>query len=59
MLPLISGATLYLKQRDPDHRVAASHLSDILTWLAFFAISAVALYSTQDLFRKLVMGQRA
>ncbi|MBV8230620.1 MAG: hypothetical protein JO329_11605, partial [Planctomycetaceae bacterium] len=57
MLPLISGATLYLKRRDPDHRVAASFLSDILTWLAFFAISAVALYSTQDLFRKLVMGQ--
>ncbi len=57
MLPLISGATLYLKQRDSDHRVAASFLSDILTWLAFFAISTVALYSTRDLFRKLVMGQ--
>ena len=58
MLPFIAGATIYLRRRDTDHRVAPSFLTDILTWLAFFAISAVALYSTQDLFRKLVMGQR-
>ena len=46
LLPLIAGATLYLKQRDADRRVAASFFSDILTWVAFFAISAVAMYST-------------
>lgn len=49
MLPLIAGATLYLKQRDADRRVAASFLSDIFTWIAFFAISAVAMYSTYTL----------
>ncbi|WP_406696821.1 Nramp family divalent metal transporter [Singulisphaera sp. Ch08] len=51
MLPLIAGATLYLKQRDADSRVAASFFSDILTWIAFFAISAVALYSTYILLK--------
>ena len=42
MLPLIAGATLYLRQRDTDRRVGPTFLSDILTWLAFFAITAVA-----------------
>lgn len=49
MLPLIAGSILYLKQRDVDRRVAPSFLSDILTWIAFFAISAVAMYSTYAL----------
>lgn len=52
MLPLIAGATLYLKRRDADRRVAPSLLSDILTWVAFFAISGVAFYSIVDLIRK-------
>jgi len=56
MLPLIAGATLFLKQRDADRRVASSFLSDILTWLAFFAISGVAAYSTIDLLRKSFSG---
>ena len=42
MLPLIAGATLYLRQRDTDRRVGPIFLTDILTWLAFFAITAVA-----------------
>jgi len=49
MLPLIAGSTLYLKQRDADRRVAPSFLSDILTWIAFFAISTVAMYSVYTL----------
>jgi manganese transport protein len=52
MLPLITGATLYLRQRDADRRVGPSFLADILTWLAFFAISAVAMYSVYDLVRQ-------
>jgi hypothetical protein len=48
MLPFIAGATLYLRQRDADRRVGPSFLSDILTWFAFFSISAVALYSSFD-----------
>ena len=45
MLPLISGATLYLRYRDADARVAPSRLTDIFTWIAAIAISAVAIYS--------------
>jgi manganese transport protein len=52
MLPLISGATLYLWKRDPDRRVGPSFLTDILTWIAFFAITTVALYSVYDLGRQ-------
>jgi Mn2+/Fe2+ NRAMP family transporter len=52
MLPLIAGATLYLKQRDADRRVGPAFLSDVLTWLAFFAISLVWIYSVIDLVRK-------
>lgn len=52
MLPIISGGILYLRGRDTDRRVGPSFLSDIFTWLAFFAISGVALYSVVDLLRK-------
>jgi Mn2+/Fe2+ NRAMP family transporter len=52
MLPLIAGAALYLRQRDADRRVGPSFLSDMLTWLAFFAITAVAAYSTYDFVSK-------
>lgn len=45
MLPLIAGAAIYLRQRDTDRRVGPMFLTDILTWLAFFAITAVAAYS--------------
>lgn len=53
MLPLIAGATLYLRQRDTDPRVGPSFLTDIFSWLAFFSISGVAIYSVIDLVRKL------
>jgi hypothetical protein len=49
MLPMIAGATLYLKQRDADRRVSPAFSSDVLTWLAFFAITAVAFYSVSEL----------
>jgi Mn2+/Fe2+ NRAMP family transporter len=55
MLPFIAGATLYLRQRDADRRVGPAFLSDIFTWLAFFSISAVALYSTIDQLKGLVL----
>ncbi len=48
MLPFIAGATIYLRRRDTDRRVGPSLLSDVLTWIAFLAISAVAIYSTFD-----------
>jgi hypothetical protein len=52
MLPVISGAALYLRGRDTDRRVGPTFLSDVLTWLAFFAISGVAIYSVNDLLRQ-------
>jgi Mn2+/Fe2+ NRAMP family transporter len=48
MLPFIAGATIYLRRRDADSRVAPSLQSDVLTWIAFLSISAVALYSSYD-----------
>lgn len=48
MLPIIAGATLYLRQRDTDKRVGPSFLSDCLTWLAFFVITIVALVSLRN-----------
>jgi len=53
MLPLIAGATLYLRGRDDDRRVGPGFLSDMFTWLAFFGISAVAAYSVIGLFQEL------
>jgi Mn2+/Fe2+ NRAMP family transporter len=54
LLPFIAGATIYLRRRDADRRVGPSLASDVLTWIAFFAISAVALYSTFDQIKGLI-----
>jgi manganese transport protein len=54
LLPFIAGATIYLRRRDTDRRVAPSRLSDLLTWVAFIAITAVAVYSTFDQVRSVL-----
>jgi hypothetical protein len=54
MLPFIAGATIYLRQRDTDRRVGPTFLSDIFTWIAFFSITAVAIYSSNDQIRGLL-----
>jgi Mn2+/Fe2+ NRAMP family transporter len=59
MLPLIAGSTLYLRRRDTDPRVGPIFLTDILTWIAFFAISAVAIYSVYDLAQGLGQAMNA
>jgi Mn2+/Fe2+ NRAMP family transporter len=56
MLPFIAGATIYLRRRDVDRRVQPSTSSNVLTWLAFVAISAVALYSMFDQIRGMLAG---
>jgi Mn2+/Fe2+ NRAMP family transporter len=48
MLPFIAGATIYLRQRDADRRVGPSIFTDVLTWIAFVSITAVAIYSIHD-----------
>jgi Mn2+/Fe2+ NRAMP family transporter len=52
MLPVIAGATIFLRQRDNDRRVGPIFLTDVFTWIAFFGITAVALYSLNDTVRK-------
>jgi Mn2+/Fe2+ NRAMP family transporter len=44
-LPIISGATLYLRYRRTDKRLAPSVLSDVLLWFAVVSISVVAGYA--------------
>ncbi len=56
MLPFIAGATIYLRRRDTDPRVGPSLLSDLLTWVAFLAISGVALYTIFNQIKGLVAG---
>jgi manganese transport protein len=56
MLPFIAGATIYLRRRDTDPRVGPSILSDLLTWIAFFAITAVAVYSMFDQIKGVLSG---
>jgi hypothetical protein len=54
MLPFIAGAIIYLRRRDADPRVGPSFLSNMFTWIAFFAIAAVAIYSMFDQLKGLV-----
>jgi manganese transport protein len=56
MLPFIAGATIYLRRRDDDPRVGPSRLSNVFTWVAFVAITAVALYSSYHQIKGLIPG---
>jgi manganese transport protein len=56
MLPFIAGATIYLRRRDTDRRVGPSSLSVVLTWIAFFAVTAVAVYSSYDQVKGMLPG---
>jgi manganese transport protein len=44
-LPIISGATIYLRYFRTDKRLAPSVWSDALLWIAFLTITAVSLYA--------------
>jgi Mn2+/Fe2+ NRAMP family transporter len=44
-LPIIAGATLYLRYFRTDKRLAPSIWSDLLLWFAFLTITAVSLYA--------------
>ncbi len=48
MLPLIAGATLYLRYRDTDPRVAPSKLADLMSWIALLGTASVAVYTVGD-----------
>jgi Mn2+/Fe2+ NRAMP family transporter len=51
-LPVISTATLYLRYRRTDPRLAPSRLSDVCLWFAVISISSVAIYAAVDLLRQ-------
>jgi manganese transport protein len=44
-LPIIAAATIYLRYRRTDPRLAPSRWSDAWLWFAFLTITAVALYA--------------
>ncbi|MFN0055527.1 MAG: Nramp family divalent metal transporter [Planctomycetales bacterium] len=41
-LPVIAGATVYLRYRSTDRRIAPSHVSDICLWIAFVLLTLFA-----------------
>ncbi len=47
-LPVISAATIYLRYRRTDARLAPSRLSDLFLWFAFLSISLVAGWAIWD-----------
>lgn len=47
-LPIISAATVYLRYRRTDRRLAPSLLSDLLLWFALITITIVAAYAIWD-----------
>lgn len=47
-LPVISAATIYLRYRRTDRRLAPSRWSDCCLWTAFLSISVVAGYAIWD-----------
>lgn len=47
-LPIISGATVYLRYRRTDKRLAPPLVWDLLLWFAFITISLVAIYALWD-----------
>jgi Mn2+/Fe2+ NRAMP family transporter len=51
-LPIISGATLYLRHRRTDKRLRPSLAFDICLWFAALSISLVAIYALYDLLAK-------
>ena len=47
-LPVIAAATVYMRYRRTDPRIAPSKLSDLCLWLAFLSITVVAAYAIRD-----------
>lgn len=47
-LPVIAGATLYLRYRQTDRRIAPSLVTDLLVWLAFVLVTVFAAWAVWD-----------
>jgi hypothetical protein len=47
-LPVIAGATLYLRYKQTDRRIAPSALSDVFVWVAFVLVTVFAGWAVWD-----------
>lgn len=47
-LPIITGATLYLRYTQTDRRIAPSRISDALVWVAFVLVTVFAAWAVWD-----------
>lgn len=54
-LPVISGATLYLRYRRTDPRLAPTRLFDVLLWIAVLLMTLFAAYAVWDFGKKIVV----
>lgn len=48
-LPIIAGATLYLRYKETDRRIAPSFMTDVVVWLAFVLCTVLAGKAVWDL----------
>jgi Mn2+/Fe2+ NRAMP family transporter len=55
-LPVISGATVYLRYRRTDPRLRPSLVSDVLLWIALVSISLVAMRAIWDWGKSVFVG---
>lgn len=53
-LPIITACTIYFRYRKLDRRLLPSLWLDILLWIAFVSITAVAMYALSDQIIKIV-----
>jgi Mn2+/Fe2+ NRAMP family transporter len=51
-LPIIGAATIYLRYRRVDPRLAPSRIVDVFLWIAFIAITVVSIYAIYDKLQK-------
>ncbi len=47
-LPIIAGATLYLRYKETDRRIAPSWITDVAVWLAFILCTVLAVKAVWD-----------
>lgn len=53
-LPIIAGVTLWFRYTRLDQRIRPARFLDVLLWIAFVSITAVATYAMVDQYRKAV-----
>ncbi len=57
MLPIITAVTIFFRYRRTDRRIAPGLLLDVLLWVAFVLITAVAVYALRDQVLKLFVAK--